>query len=119
LAGELAIVDLAHDALNDWHGVPRTEENADFSFRRQHSPESHKRRTLALLVRWFKEAAGLNVMGVHPFIEQVDRFALPAPSAPAIKINTGKRPLCVRSYWASSNASRSFGSSRRYAAFST
>ena len=37
---------------------------------------------------------------------------LPAPSTPAIRIRTGKRPFCFRSYCASSSAWRSFASSR-------
>ena len=75
-SGELAVVDLAHDALDDRHRVPGAEEDADLPLGRQRAPEAPVCGALGLFVRRRTEGGGLDVAGIHPLVEQVDGLAL-------------------------------------------
>ena len=96
LARELTLADLPFDALDDRHGVPGTEKDADLALGRQRAPEAPQRRPLVLFVRGVEECAGEDVARVHPLVEQVHRLALARALDTGDQDEHGKAPVLLQ-----------------------
>src|SRR5688500_3114799 len=74
---ELALVTLAHHAIDDRACVPGAEEHADPTVTGHRPPESVEVRALGLLVAAIPEGVGHDATRIEPLVEAVDQLALP------------------------------------------
>jgi hypothetical protein len=102
----------AHHTLHDGQRVPGAEEDADLPLGRQRPPEAPVRGALGLFVRRRPKAVVWMWRGSIHSLSRLTVSPLPAPSTPAIRISTGKRPSSFRSYCALSSAARKEACSR-------
>ncbi len=73
---ELGVVRLSVGPPDDRLRVPRAEEDPHLPLGRELPPEAPHVRALELLARRLPERPRLDVPGVHPLVEEVDRLAL-------------------------------------------
>src|SRR5665647_971983 len=73
--------------------MPGPEQNADLAAWRQRAPETPHVGPLTLFVRGVGKCVRLDMTGIHPFVEQIDRLALTGPIDPADHDDHGKTPL--------------------------
>ena len=74
---QLILGRLAGDAVEHGVGMPGAEQDPHPPLRRQRTPVAPHARTLAFLVRHLAERGGDDVPRVHPFVQDVERLALP------------------------------------------